>query len=59
MEAQLSCFLALEIVFDYMQSAANLKDSLNKYVLARPEVDIEIITPQEDYINGLLDYLGL
>ena len=48
-----------EIVFDYMQSADNLKDSLNKYVLAHPEVDIEIITPKEDYIYELLDYLEL
>ncbi len=42
------------IVDDYMKSKENLIDMLTEYVKDHPEVDIEIIIPQEENIRNLL-----
>lgn len=42
------------IVEDYMKSKENLMDMLTAYVKDHPEVDIEIIIPQEENIRKLL-----
>ena len=39
---------------DYMKSKENLMDMLTAYVKDHPEVDIEIIIPQEENIRKLL-----
>ncbi len=44
------------IVNDYMQSKSNLKEALNAYAEQYPDVDIEIITPQERYIGEFIEY---
>ncbi len=44
------------IANDYMQSKSNLKEALNAYVEQYPDVDIEIITPQERYIREFIKY---
>lgn len=44
------------IANDYMQSKSNLKEALNAYVEQYPDVDIEIITPQEMYIREFIKY---
>lgn len=44
------------IVNDYMQSKSNLKEALNAYAEQYPDVDIEIITPQERYIREFIEY---
>ena len=42
------------IVKDYMKSKENLMDMLTSYVKEHPEVDIDIIVPQEENITRLL-----
>ena len=42
------------IVEDYMKSKDNLLDMLTAYVKNHPEVDIDIIIPQEDNIRQVL-----
>ena len=42
------------IVDDYMKSKENLMDMLTSYVKEHPEVDINIIVPQEENITRLL-----
>ena len=42
------------IVEDYMKSKENLMDMLTAYVEEHPEVDIDIIIPQEENITKLL-----
>lgn len=42
------------IVDDYMKSKDNLTDMLNAYSLQNPEIDVNIITPNEKYIKEFL-----
>lgn len=42
------------IVADYMKSKDNLKTMLNAYARQNPEIDINIITPNEKYIKDFL-----
>lgn len=42
------------IVDDYMKSKDNLTDMLNAYSLQNPEIDVNIITPNEKYIKDFL-----
>ena len=44
------------IISDYMQSAENLKDVLTEYAQANDEIDINVITPHEEYIRDLLEW---
>ncbi|MBE5943246.1 MAG: tyrosine-protein phosphatase [Lachnospiraceae bacterium] len=46
------------IIKDYMESKENLKDMLEEYANAFPEVDIGVITPQERYMEEFLDWLS-
>lgn len=39
---------------DYMKSKDNLQEMLNAYALQYPEIDINIITPNEKYIKEFL-----
>ena len=39
-----------------MQSAENLKDVLTEYAQANDEIDINVITPHEEYIRDLLEW---
>ena len=43
------------IVEDYMKSKENLMDMLTTYVKSHPEVDIDIIIPQEENIKRVLE----
>lgn len=43
------------IITDYMQSAENLKEMLKAYADSEPDVDIEVITPHEEYIKEFLE----
>lgn len=43
------------IVEDYMQSKENLLDMLTTYAVNHPEVDIDIIIPQEENIKRVLE----
>lgn len=45
------------IVEDYMKSKENLLDMLTTYVKNHPEVDINIIIPQEENIRKVLSYV--
>ncbi len=45
------------IIKDYMESTENLKDMLEEYAKAFPEVDINVITPQERYMEEFLEWL--
>ena len=45
------------IVKDYMMSKENLLDMLTAYVKEHPEVDIEIIIPQEENIKKVLRFV--
>ncbi len=47
------------IIKDYMQSADNLEDALRAYVNEHPAVDINIITPQESYMEDFLNKVRL
>lgn len=44
------------IINDYMLSADNLKDVLAEYAQANNDIDIDIITPHEEYIKGFLEW---
>ena len=44
------------IVEDYMKSKDNLMEMLTEYVKSHPEVDIDIIIPQEENIRKILFY---
>ena len=39
-----------------MLSADNLKDVLAEYAQANDDIDIDIITPHEEYIKGFLEW---
>jgi protein-tyrosine phosphatase len=43
------------IIEDYMKSKENLLDMLTAYVKNHPEVDIDIIIPQEENIRHILE----
>ena len=45
------------IVHDYMKSKTNLQTMLLDFAKRCPEVDIEVITPQERYMQEFLDWL--
>lgn len=44
-----------KIVEDYMKSKENLMDTLTSYVEVHPEVDLDIIIPQEENIRNILE----
>lgn len=44
------------IIDDYMKSKPNLKDMLENYAKQNPEVDINVITPNERYIKEFLEW---
>ena len=45
------------IVKDYLQSADNLRETIELYVKQFPQLDREVITPQARYIEAFLDWL--
>lgn len=45
------------IIEDYMQSAFNLKEMIDAYVEQFPEIDREIITPREMYMEEFLEWM--
>ncbi len=45
------------IIKDYMESKENLKDMLEEYAKAFPEVDINVITPHKRYMEEFLGWL--
>lgn len=45
------------IVKDYLQSADNLRETIELYVKQFPQIDREVITPQARYIEAFLDWL--
>ena len=45
------------IVKDYLQSADNLRETIELYVRQFPQIDREVITPQARYIEAFLDWL--
>ncbi len=45
------------IVADYMKSKENLQQVLKEYAKQCPELDIQVITPQERYIREFLEWL--
>ncbi len=47
-----------EIVSNYMESKDNLKEMLSEFADKNREVDINVITPREEYIIGLLTALN-
>lgn len=44
------------IVEDYMKSAINLKSMLETYAKQNPEIDVNVITPQERYMKEFLEW---
>ncbi len=44
------------IVDDYMKSKENLKNALNAFANQNPEIDINVVTPNERYIKEFLDW---
>ncbi len=48
-----------EIVADYMLSKSNLKDILTEYAEKNEGVNIDVITPNEAYINEFLDAINI
>lgn len=44
------------IVGDYLKSSANLRERLEAFARAQPEVDINVITPCERYIREFLEW---
>lgn len=47
------------IINDYMQSSKNLRGELTEYAQANKDIDINVITPHEEYIKGFLDWYKL
>ena len=45
------------IVADYMNSAENLRGTLEAFVKNRPDVDLNVITPQPAYMQDFLTWL--
>lgn len=45
------------IIDDYMKTRDNLTEFLKEYVDEHPGVDIEVITPHEEYMEKFLQYL--
>ena len=45
------------IVADYMKSAENLRETLEAFVKSRPNVDLNVITPQPAYMLDFLTWL--
>ena len=45
------------IVADYMKSAENLRGTLEAFVKNRPDVDLNVITPQPAYMQDFLTWL--
>lgn len=48
-----------EIVADYLLSGDNLRPSLEALAAREPRARLEVILPRPEYIDGLLDELGL
>ncbi len=46
------------IIMDYMESKENLREMLEEYAKAFSEVNIDVITPQERYMEEFLDWLS-
>lgn len=46
------------IIKDYMESKENLREMLEEYAKAFSEVNIDVITPQERYMEEFLDWLS-
>ena len=46
-----------EIIDDYMQSKGNLKEMIDAYAEAFSEINKEVITPHERYMEAFLDWL--
>ena len=46
-----------EIISDYMETKENLRKVIETYVKAFPNVDKEVITPHERYMEEFLDWL--
>ena len=44
------------IINDYLLSAANLESELQLFVDNNPDVDINVIIPKAEYIEGFLDW---
>lgn len=47
------------IVADYMKSKTNLRDMLESFAKMNPEINIEVITPQERYIREFLEWFAV
>lgn len=45
------------ILRDYLKSRENLRDVLLAYALENPQVDLQVITPQQRYMEVFLDWL--
>ena len=45
------------IIKDYLKSKANLKDMLESFARQFSNINIDIITPQERYMNEFLEWL--
>lgn len=45
------------IVADYMKSKENLQSALENYAKQNPEIQIDVITPQEAYIKEFLNWM--
>lgn len=45
------------IIKDYMKSKDNLKETLEEYAKTFPEVNLDVLTPQERYMEEFLDWL--
>lgn len=43
-----------EIIADYVKSAENLKEMLEKFATANPSIDLQTITPKEEYMREFL-----
>ena len=48
-----------EIVADYVASFDNVKEILERFVKDNPQIDINVITPKEQYIKKFLEMLDL
>ena len=45
------------IVEDYMKTKENLKDALESFARQCPQIDINVITPNERYMREFLQWL--
>ncbi len=44
------------IIEDYLRSGTNLKEELQAFAEQNPDIDLDIITPRAEYIQGFLDW---